>query len=73
MRVLRTPDEHFAGLEGYAFAPNYTEVKDEDGTSIRIHHVDEGPRDAAPIVLMHGNPTWAYLYRKFIPKLAAAA
>ena len=72
MKVWRTPDERFADLEGYAFAPHYTEVKGEDGTPIRIHHVDEGPRDAAPILLMHGNPTWAYLYRKFIPKLAAA-
>ena len=72
MKVLRTPDERFADLEGYAFAPRYTEVKDEDGTPIRIHHVDEGPRDAAPILLMHGNPTWAYLYRKFVPPLVAA-
>ena len=72
MKVLRTPDERFEGLEGYDFAPHYTEVEDEDGTRIRIHHVDEGPRDAAPILLMHGNPTWAYLYRKFVPKLADA-
>jgi haloalkane dehalogenase len=72
MKVLRTPDERFEGLDGYDFAPHYTEVKDEDGTIIRIHHVDEGPRDASPILLMHGNPTWAYLYRKFIPKLVAA-
>ena len=72
MKVLRTPDECFAGLEGYDFEPHYTEVTDEDGTPIRIHHVDEGPRDAAPILLMHGNPTWAYLYRKFIPPLSAA-
>jgi haloalkane dehalogenase len=72
MKVLRTPDERFAGLEGYAFEPHYTEVKDEDGTPIRIHHVDEGPRDAAPILLLHGNPTWAYIYRKFVPPLVAA-
>jgi haloalkane dehalogenase len=72
MDVLRTPDDRFEGLEGYDFDPHYTEVQDEDGTPIRIHHVDEGPRNAAPILLMHGNPTWAYLYRKFIPKLVAA-
>lgn len=72
MHVLRTPDERFADLEGYDFAPHYTDVLDEDGTRLRIHHVEEGPRDAAPILLMHGNPTWAYLYRKFVPKLAAA-
>jgi haloalkane dehalogenase len=72
MKVLRTPDERFAGLEGYDFAPHYTDVTGEDGTPLRIHCVDEGPRDAAPILLMHGNPTWAYLYRKFIPPLVAA-
>jgi haloalkane dehalogenase len=72
MKVLRTPDERFQGLDGYDFAPHYTEVKDADGTPIRIHHVDEGPKEAAPILLMHGNPTWVYLYRNFIPKLAVA-
>ena len=72
MQLLRTPEERFEGLEGYAFAPHYTEVKDEDGSVLRIHHVEEGPRDAAPILLMHGNPTWAYLYRNFVPELAAA-
>jgi haloalkane dehalogenase len=72
VKVLRTPDERFDDLEGYAFAPRYSEVKGEDGTPIRIHHLDEGPRDAAPILLMHGNPTWAYLYRKFVPGLVEA-
>jgi haloalkane dehalogenase len=72
MKLLRTPDERFAGLEGYAFEPRYSEVVDEDGNAIRIHHLDEGPRDASPILLMHGNPTWSYLYRKWIPSLTAA-
>jgi haloalkane dehalogenase len=71
MKVVRTPDEHFAGLEGYAFEPHYSDVSDEDGTVLRIHHLDEGPRDAAPILLMHGNPTWAYLYRKFVRPLVS--
>lgn len=72
MKILRTPDERFQGLEDYAFAPHYAEIVDADGTPIRIHHIDEGPRHAAPILLMHGNPTWAYLYRKMIPGLVAA-
>ena len=72
MRILRTPDSCFEGLEGYDFAPHYTEIADADGTVIRIHHIDEGPRDGPPVLLMHGNPTWAYLYRKMIPILAAA-
>lgn len=70
MDVLRTPDEHFVGLEDFDFAPHYTTVIDDDGTSLRIHHVDEGPRDAAPVLLMHGEPSWCYLYRHFIPRLA---
>lgn len=65
--VLRTPDECFANLADFPFAPNYVEV---DG--LRIHYLDEGPRDAAPILLMHGEPSWCYLYRKMIPGLAAA-
>lgn len=72
MKIYRTPDARFENLEGYRFAPHYFEIKDDDGTPIRIHYVDEGPRTAAPIVLMHGNPTWTYLHRKMIPKLAAA-
>lgn len=72
MQILRTPDERFQNLPDFPFAPHYFTVRDEDGTDIRIHFVDEGPRDAAPILLMHGNPTWAYLYRKMIPPLVAA-
>jgi haloalkane dehalogenase len=71
MKVLRTPDERFDGLEGYAFAPHYLEIADADGTALRIHYVDEGPRSAPPILLMHGEPSWSYLYRKMINGLVA--
>jgi haloalkane dehalogenase len=71
MDVKRTPDARFEELDGYPFAPRYAEVKAEDGTLLRVHYVDEGPRGAAPIVLMHGNPSWSYLYRKIIPRLVA--
>ena len=71
MLVLRTPDERFAALADYPFAPHYLTVIDADGTDLRIHYIDEGPRDAAPVVLMHGEPSWSYLYRKFIPTLVA--
>jgi haloalkane dehalogenase len=67
MEVLRTPDERFEDLPGYPFKPRYQEV---DG--IRIHYVDEGPRDSAPVLLLHGEPSWSYLYRKMIPPLVAA-
>ena len=69
MKIMRTPDERFGTLPGFPWAPHYMTVKDDDGTDIRIHYVDEGPRDAAPILLMHGNPSWAYLYRHMIPGL----
>lgn len=72
MNFLRTPDARFAGLPGWPFAPHYTSVPAGDGTELRVHHVDEGPRDADPIVLLHGEPSWSYLYRKLIPLLTAA-
>lgn len=71
MQVLRTPDERFAGLADYPFAPHYLTVTDADGTDLRIHYIDEGPRDAPPVLLMHGEPSWSYLYRKFVPLLVA--
>ncbi len=72
MESLRTPDDRFADLPGYPFAPNYTEISDQDGGTLRVHHLDEGPSDAAPILLMHGEPSWSYLYRKIIPALVDA-
>jgi haloalkane dehalogenase len=65
--IFRTPDERFANLPGYDFAPHYAEI---DG--LRLHYVDEGPPEGTPIVCFHGEPTWAYLYRKMLPPLVAA-
>jgi haloalkane dehalogenase len=65
--LLRTPDARFEALPDYPFAPHYVEI---DG--LRMHYVDEGPRDAAPILLLHGEPSWSFLYRKMIPPLVAA-
>jgi haloalkane dehalogenase len=67
VQVLRTPDERFADLPGHPFAPHHVEV---DG--LRMHYVDEGPRDAAPVLMLHGEPSWSYLYRKMIPIIAGA-
>jgi haloalkane dehalogenase len=68
MDVLRTPDERFADLPGWPYAPLYLE---QDG--LRQHYVDEGPRDAAVTALcLHGEPSWAYLYRKMLPVFTAA-
>jgi haloalkane dehalogenase len=72
MQFLRTDDARFEDLADYAFAPRYVEVDDTEGGLLRVHYVDEGPRDAAPVLLMHGEPTWCYLYRHMIPLLVAA-
>lgn len=68
--VFRTPDKRFEDLKDYPFAPNYVEVDSKLG-KLRLHYVDVGPRDADPILLMHGEPSWSYLYRKMIPPLVA--
>ena len=65
--VLRAPDEQFTNLPGYPFEPHFVQV---DG--LRMHYVDEGPSDAEPVLLLHGEPSWSYLYRKMIPVIAAA-
>jgi haloalkane dehalogenase len=72
MNVLRTPDDRFRDLPGYPFAPNYLDVPDSEGGSLRVHYVDEGPRLAPPVLLMHGEPSWSYLYRKMIPVITGA-
>ena len=72
MHVLRTPDARFEHLPDFPFAPHYREVRDADGTALRIATIDQGPRDAAPVLLMHGEPSWSFLYRRIIARLAAA-
>jgi haloalkane dehalogenase len=66
VEAYRTPDERFEGLPGYSFAPHYVEQH-----GLRMHYVDEGAGE--PVLLLHGEPTWAYLYRKMIPPLAGVA
>lgn len=61
---VRTPDERFDGIDDFAYEPRYVEV---DG--LRMAYVDEGPPEAAPVLLLHGEPTWGYLYRRMIPFL----
>ncbi len=67
MEILRTPDERFATLPDYPFAPHYIE-----SDNLRIHYLDEGPREADPILMLHGEPSWSYLYRKMIPVFTSA-
>jgi haloalkane dehalogenase len=67
MKILRTPEERFANLPDFPFAPHYVEVE-----GLRLARVDEGPRGAAPVVMLHGEPSWSFLYRKMVPLLVAA-
>lgn len=67
MKLIRTPDERFENLPDFPFKPNYIEIH-----GIRIHYVDEGPRDAEIVLLMHGEPSWSFLYRHMIPILVEA-
>jgi haloalkane dehalogenase len=69
MRLLRTPDERFTGLPDFAYPPRYATVG-EDG--LRMAYVEHGPPDGEPVLLLHGEPTWSFLYRKLLPILAEA-
>ncbi|MDR3498795.1 MAG: haloalkane dehalogenase [Parvibaculum sp.] len=71
MKVLRTPDERFANLPDFPFPPNYFALDDAEGAALRLHYLDEGPKSASPVLLMHGEPSWSYLYRHMIPGLVA--
>jgi haloalkane dehalogenase len=68
MDILRTPDERFIGLPDYNFEPHYHALQN----GLRLHFIDEGPRAGPVILLMHGQPSWCYLYRHFIPVLVKA-
>jgi haloalkane dehalogenase len=72
VEYLRTPDERFENLPGYNFAPHYIDVPNGEGGKLRVHYIDEGPRDADPVLMIHGEPSWCYLYRKMVPIIAAA-
>ncbi|MEO5973922.1 MAG: haloalkane dehalogenase [Ilumatobacteraceae bacterium] len=72
MKTLRTPEERFENLAEFNFEPHYAQIDDGDGGKLRVHYLDEGPADANPVLLMHGEPSWCYLYRRMIPVLVAA-
>ena len=67
MEILRTPDERFENLPGFAFEPHYVET-----SGLRLHYLDEGSAGAPPVLLLHGEPSWCYLYRKMVPVIARA-
>lgn len=72
MQFLRTDDARFDDLPDYGFAPRYVEVDDTEGSKLRVHYLDEGPHGGEVVLLMHGEPSWSYLYRHMIPPLVAA-
>ena len=72
MQKLRTADEHFTQLPEFAYTPRYSEVSDQDGGTLRMAWVEDGPAEADPVVMLHGEPSWSFLYRRMMPIIAAA-
>ncbi|WP_232663899.1 haloalkane dehalogenase [Pseudonocardia sp. TRM90224] len=72
MRTLRTPEERFARLPGFDLPPHYADVPDPDGGTLRMAWVEDGPAGGPAVLLLHGEPSWSYLYRTMIPVLAGA-
>jgi len=73
IKILRTPDSCFENLPGWPFEPHYTDITDPDtGKVLRMAWVDEGPKEGRAVLLLHGEPSWSYLYRHIIPQLVAS-
>lgn len=72
MQILRTPDERFADLPQFDYPPRYFETEDGEGATLRVAWVEAGPADADPVLMLHGEPSWSFLYRKMIPVITAA-
>ena len=72
MDVLRAPGSRFADLPDYPFEPHFVTITDADGTELRMHYLDEGPSDGQTVLLLHGEPSWSFLYRHMIPPMVDA-
>src|SRR3954469_6015753 len=72
VEVLRTPEERFAALPDFPYAPVYVTFDSDDGVPLRVAVVDEGPPGGDVVLLLHGEPSWSFLYRRMIPVLAGA-
>ncbi|WP_028476879.1 haloalkane dehalogenase [Nocardia sp. CNY236] len=72
MKTLRTPDECFSDLPEFPYTPRYAEIPDGEGGTLRMAWVEDGPADADPVLMLHGEPSWSFLYRRMIPVLASA-
>ncbi|MBP8926913.1 MAG: alpha/beta fold hydrolase [Pseudomonadales bacterium] len=71
MKVFRTPDTRFVGLPDFAFEPHYLEVHDAQLGALRMHYVDEGPRNAPAVLMLHGEPSWSFAWRHVIAGVVA--
>ncbi len=69
MHKLRTPDTRFNDLPDYPFSPNYIEIDDFEGGKLRMHYLNEGPKNGEVVLMLHGEPSWSFLYRKMIPPI----
>jgi haloalkane dehalogenase len=72
MQTLRTPDERFGDLPEFPYSPRYYELPDDEGGALRVAWVEDGPDGADPVLMLHGEPSWSFLYRRMIPVLVAA-
>jgi len=72
MQTLRTPDDRFDDVPDFDYAPIYSEIPDGEGGTLRVAWISDGPQDADPVLMLHGEPSWSYLYRKMIPILVDA-
>jgi haloalkane dehalogenase len=72
METLRTADDRFTDLPGFPYSPKYCDVSDQDGGTLRMAFVEHGPAEANPVLMLHGEPSWSFLYRRMMPILAAA-
>jgi haloalkane dehalogenase len=72
MQTVRTPDERFTELPEFGYPPRYCDTDDADGGRLRVAWVEDGPAQADPVLMLHGEPSWSFLYRRMIPILVAA-
>ncbi|MBT7280017.1 MAG: haloalkane dehalogenase, partial [Rhodobiaceae bacterium] len=72
MKKRQTPAARFDKLPEYDFAPHFVTLDDGEGGTLDMHYIEAGPADGPPVVMIHGNPTWSFMWRKLMPRLAAA-
>ena len=71
MKIRKTPASCFADLPDYDFAPHFVTLDDQEGGTLDMHYIEDGPADGQPVVMIHGNPTWSFMWRKVVKRLAA--